>query len=49
MEILSLAVNLMFYEQTEALALAYFLLRNIEKELNTILESAKKEIELKTE
>jgi hypothetical protein len=39
----------MSYEQIEALALAYFLLRNIEKELNSILESAKKEIELKME
>jgi hypothetical protein len=43
-EILSLAVSLISYEQTEALALAYFLLHNIEKELTAILDSARKEI-----
>ena len=34
---MSLALGLMQYSQKEALALAYFITRNVEKELSSIL------------
>ena len=43
-EVTSLALGLMHYEQKEALALAYYITKNVEKELASILESVHKEL-----
>lgn len=39
----------MNYEQTEALSLAYMIMKNVEKELSNILESVRKEYEQKND
>lgn len=44
-EIMSLAISLAGYELTEPLALAFLILRNVEKELASILDSLRKEQE----
>jgi hypothetical protein len=48
-EIMSLAVGLAGYEQGEALALSYTIMKNVEKELTNVLESVRKELELKSD
>jgi hypothetical protein len=48
-EIMSLAVSLAVYELSEPLALAYFFTKNLDKELAAILDSVRKEYELKND
>lgn len=48
-EIFSLANGLMNYDQIEALALAHLIMKNVEKELTSILESVRKEYEQKND
>jgi len=44
-DIMSLAIGLMNFEQEEALALAYMIIRNVERELHNIMESVRKELD----
>lgn len=39
----------MSFEQPEALAISYYITKNVERELNSILESARKESQMKNE
>jgi hypothetical protein len=48
-DIFSLAVSLAIYEQPEALALATLLVRNVDREMVSIQESVKKEIDFKND
>ena len=43
-EVMSLALGLMQYSHKEALALAYYITKNVEKELASIFESVLKEL-----
>lgn len=46
---MSLAISLSAYENTDALALSYLFIKNVEKELTAIQESARKECEIKSD
>lgn len=46
---MSLAISLSAYETTDALALSYLFIKNVERELTAIQESARKECELKSD
>ena len=48
-EVMSLAISLSAYENIDALALSYLFIKNVEKELTAMQESARKECELKSD